>query len=437
MVKRFLSFRTLASIGGVMLALALTAPRTQSQAGVTEAVTGVAAMSNGFAEEFCGAGQFSQDRVANSNSPRIPADECSFDTAAEEFDGEKTEADGLGPVFNNNGCGTCHLTPALGGSSQITEKRAGTFLNGVFTDHPGGSLIQDRGLDPDFIEVVTDPRANVFAFRSSLNIAGDGYVEALGSGTLQDIAAGQPPAIRGQVINVPVAESGGSNRVGRFGWKGQQASMVSFAADAYVNDMGITSALQPNENTVNGRRVGARDTVPPGHPDDPNFPDNDGVDVELFALFMRSLPAPSRDSARAATAAAQAGSNVFENIGCSGCHVRTIVTSAPGTLINGGALRVGNVLGNKRIRPFSDFLLHDIGTGDGIVQNGGAASRNRLRTPPLWGLRFRGRFMHDGQSLTLIDAIRRHSNQAETASDAFNALSDSNKNNLLAFLNSL
>ena len=266
-------------------------------------------------------------------------------------------------------------------------------------------------------------------------MAGDGFVEAIGNGTLQDIANGQPQSIRGQVTNVAVAERPGTNRVGRFGWKGQQASMVSFGADAYVNEMGITSPLQPNENTVNGRRVGQRDTVPPGHADDPAFTDNNGVDVELFALFMRSLPAPARASR--ISQAAQAGSNVFDNIGCDSCHVRQLVTSAPGTLINGGALRVGNVLGNKRLRPFSDFLLHDVGTGDGIVQNAGPDSRNRLRTPPLWGLRFRGRFMHDGQSLTLTDVIRRHSNQAEAASDKFNALNNNDKRNLLEFLMSL
>ena len=121
-MQRFLSFRVLASIGVVLLALAVTAPRTQSQAGVTEATTGLAATSNGFAEEFCGSGQFRQDRVTDSpNSPRIPADECSFETAGEEFGAEEAEADGVGPVFNNNGCGTCHFTPALGGSSQVTE----------------------------------------------------------------------------------------------------------------------------------------------------------------------------------------------------------------------------------------------------------------------------------------------------------------------------
>src|SRR5262245_54510039 len=446
-MKRAVSFRVLASCGVVMLALAITAPRTQSQAGVTDAPTGLTATSNGFAEEFCGSGQFRQELVTNSpNSPRIPrtpseqdpsVSTCSFAAASGEFGAIEGESDGLGPVFNNDGCGTCHNNPDMGGASQITEKRAGFFDGSTFFDHPGGSLIQDRSLDPAQQEVVTDPRTNVFAFRSSLNVAGDGFVEAIANSTLQSIRDNQPFSLRGQLASVPVLELPGQNRFGRFGWKGQQASLVSFSADAYVNEMGITSPLQRDENTSNGVRVGARDTVPPGHPDDPAFPDNDGVDVELFALFMRSLPAPARDARRAATTAAQVGSNIFDNIGCDNCHVRSIVTSDPGTLINGGALRVGNALGNKRIRPFSDFLLHDVATGDGIVQNGGAASRNKLRTPPLWGLRLRGRFLHDGQSLTLTDVIRRHTNQAEAASDAFNFLSNTNKNNLLAFLNSL
>src|SRR5262249_24866952 len=154
---------------------------------------------------------------------------------------------------------------------------------------------------------------------------------------------------------------------------------------------------------------------PEGHPDDP---DTDGADVELFALFMRSLSAPPRDAARAATQDARDGSAIFNNIGCVNCHTPVIVTATPGQLINGGALRVTRALGNKRIRPFSDYLLHDIGTGDGIVQNGGPGTRNKLRTAPLWGLRARGRFMHDGESLSLTDAILRHDNQARSVTNA-------------------
>ena len=152
---------------------------------------------------------------------------------------------------------------------------------------------------------------------------------------------------------------------------------------------------------------------------------------------MRSTLAPPVDPVRAASADAQAGSNVFNNVGCAVCHTRTIVTSAPGTLINGGAMRVSKALGDKIIHPFADFLLHDVGTGDGIVQNGGVSTRNKIRTAPLWGLRARGRFMHDGLTFSVEDAIARHGGQAATARSNFNAQSATNKKRLIAFLMSL
>jgi CxxC motif-containing protein (DUF1111 family) len=131
------------------------------------------------------------------------------------------------------------------------------------------------------------------------------------------------------------------------------------------------------------------------------------------------------------------GRQIFSIIGCSVCHTPAIVTEEPGQLINGGAMRVSIALGNKIIRPYSDFLLHDVGTGDGIVQNGGQSTRNKIRTLPLWGLRARGRFMHDALSFSFEDAIARHANQAAASRANFNALSTTNKNRLLKFLSSL
>jgi CxxC motif-containing protein (DUF1111 family) len=225
---------------------------------------------------------------------------------------------------------------------------------------------------------------------------------------------------------VAVLEKPGATRVGRFGWKGQQASLLSFSADAYVNEIGITSPLQPVENTSNGNPT-----------DDDGIVDDDGGDVELFALFMRSLKVPPRNAELANTPDANAGSALFNQIGCGVCHTRSMVTAEPGTPINGGALLVTRALGNKRIQPFGDFLLHDIGTGDGIVQNGGAASRNKIRTAPLWGLHGRTRFMHDFQSHSIDDAIQRHGNQAAGSKQAFNGLSRTDQRRLLTFLRSL
>jgi CxxC motif-containing protein (DUF1111 family) len=417
-------------------ALVYVATLTNSVEGVeprvTEAPAGFDLESNGFAEEFC-ARQTEKDFVNSPNSPKIPADECNFEAALEEFIGPEGIADGVGPVFNAAGCGECHSVPGIGGFSQIVEKRAGTWdpVRGRFFDHPGGSLIHDRALDPSIQERVLGNQYNVLAFRATISTFGDGFVEAIGNPTLEAIATSQPSFVRGQLIDVPVLEKPGQTRTGRFGWKNQHASLVSFSADAYLNEMGITSPLQPVENTSNGQDVSRFDEVPAT---DKNRPDDEGVDVELFALFMRSLKAPPRG---AVTPSATAGRSLFDKIGCETCHKSTITTAAPGTLINGGAMKVTNALGNKVIHPFSDYLLHDIGTGDGIVQNGGASTRNKVRTSALWGLRARGRFMHDGLSLSLEDAIDRHRGQASSARSAFKALFDADKRKVIDFLLSL
>lgn len=432
-MRTLLSVRVFVSLSATLFALTVIAPTMWSVTAVTEAPTGFAVRSNGFAEEFCRKQGSFRDRLAEitSDSPAIDADECNFATALEEFTGPEDAAAGLGPIFNAAGCGECHGTPITGGSSQVVEKRAGFMRNGLFVDPPGGSLIQDRSLNANIQELVPG-NADVVALRASLSILGLGFVEAISNRTLEEIRDNQPAAVRGRLISVPVLEKAGQSRYGRFGWKDQQASLLSFSADAYVNEMGITSPLQRDEPSANGASIAAHDFVPPGRADEP---DDEGVDVALFALFMRSTLAPPPDGGRQARSGN--GSALFDRIGCATCHTRTIVTAAPGTSINGGALKVADALGNRIIHPFSDFMLHDIGTGDGIVQNGGQGTRNMLRTVPLWGLRARGLFMHDAQSLTLLDAIQRHRNQADAARIAFFNLRSDERSQVLSFLMSL
>jgi CxxC motif-containing protein (DUF1111 family) len=352
-----------------------------------------------------------------------------FDEALEEFTGPETAADGLGPVFNGAGCGECHAVPIIGGTSQTFERRAGRFDGTNFIDHAGGSLIQDRALDPRVQEKV-NAGTNVIALRSSLSILGDGFVEAVDSNDLQDGASAQPSSVRGTFIQVPVAEAPGQRRGGRFGWKNQQASLLSFAADAYKNEMGITSPLEPLENDHNGR------ALPPGL-DLFTEPEDDGADVQLFADFMRSTKVPPVDEDIANTFSSRQGSDLFNQIGCAQCHTRRFVTVRAGTRINGNQFTVPAALGNKIIRPFSDFLLHNVGTGDGIVQNGGAGTRNMVRTAPLWGMRARGRLMHDGRAHSVNDAIQAHGGQATAARNAFNNLSSNDRQRVLTFLSSL
>jgi CxxC motif-containing protein (DUF1111 family) len=355
--------------------------------------------------------------------------QADFDAARDVFEEVESIADGLGPVYNAQSCRECHQNPVTGAGSQIGEFRAGHFNGTSFVEHPGGSLINDRAIDASIQERIAAGQ-EVRTFRISLSLMGDGFVEAIDSNTLVNISNAQPTAQRGQVISVPVLEAAGATRVGRFGWKNQQASLQSFAADAYVNEMGITSPLQPTENTSLGNSVAAFDTV--ADPEDTN-----GADIDFFTNFMRSLKAPPRDNALAATASAQRGSTLFDQIGCATCHVRSINTAPAGTLINGNRFPVPAALGDKTIHPFGDYLLHDVGTGDGIVQNGPQTTRTKVRTAPLWGLRARDRLMHDGATVSRSDAIARHRNEGGTAAANFAGLSATGQNDVINFLNSL
>ena len=266
----------------------------------------------------------------------------------------------------------------------------------------------------------------------STNTLGSGYVECISDSTLIAIRDAQPEAMRGTAPEVPVLEGDGSARVGRFGWKSQHGSLISFSSDAYLNEIGITSPLFPDEDTSSGRFVGfgsGYDPVPE--------PEDDGIDVSAFANFMRSTKAPPRGPI---TADAHFGEKKFNTVGCAICHVASITTAAPGTPINGGAFTVPDALGNKTLHPYSDFLLHDIGTGDGIPIEPTpefAGTATQIRTAPLWGFRTRNRLMHDGLSFTADECIQRHGGQAAAVRDAFNTLNDFQKAQIMDFLNSL
>ena len=359
--------------------------------------------------------------------------QATFDGDRETFEERDEIEDGLGPVYNAQSCAECHQSPVTGGVSQVTVLRAGhRDQAGNFVEAPGGSLIHDRAIHPDLQELVS-PNENIRTFRTSLNLLGDGYVEAIADETLMDIARNQPRqsggAIAGQIIRVPLLEAPGLTRVARFGWKNQHASLLSFSADAYLNEIGITSRLLTQENTSSGNSVAAYDTVP-------EIEDKDN-DIDAFTRFMRATKAPRRDVALMATLDARFGEQAFNQIGCAICHVPSITTAPEGSSLNGGTFIVPSALGNKIIHPFSDFLLHDVGTGDGIVQNSDQSTANKLRTPPLWGVRTRNRLMHDGASLTFDEAIRRHRGEAGIVSNRYNMLNERQRAQIVGFLRSL
>jgi CxxC motif-containing protein (DUF1111 family) len=411
----------------------------------------VAALAIAFA--IVGIAQSATEAVAGYNTPlnnnQAGAVSNGFTTnatfATDEgvFMEEEDIGVGLGPVYNARSCVDCHATPNVGGTSQVTELRVGhtdsfgNFVNPTITINDGAnsipnrSLVNDRAICPQAQERVPGTET-IQALRATTNVLGDGFVEAIDSNTLLAIANNQPGQsggqIAGQFIQVPVAEANGALRGGRFGWKNQQASLLSFAADAYVNEQGVTSRLQPTDTT----------TVCKTTTDPEDQPGSDGLaDIDHFARFMRATQVPPRDTALANTSDAVTGANLFNAIGCNICHVTSITTAPAGTVINGGAFTVPAALGSKIIHPYSDFLLHNVGTGDGIVQNGGQSTANKLRTSPLWGIRTKSRLMHDLLSFTRNDSILRHGGEATGVINNYRSLSTTQKNQLITFLQSL
>jgi CxxC motif-containing protein (DUF1111 family) len=394
----------------------LPAPRA------TEAPTGFDNLTNGFLPQGPPFETIDDDTVVPLRS---------FNDNRFIFEEIEVLEDGLGPVYNAQSCGECHQNVATGGASQIAEHRTGRLMGDEFFESLGGSLVHSRATHPDIVEPVVY-EDDIRTFRISTNTLGAGFVEAIANTTLLRIRERQPAELRGSIVLAPVLEADGRPRLGRFGWKNQHASLLSFAADAYLNEMGITSPLFPDENTSSGKNVGY------GTPYDPvPDPEDDGVDVEAFADFMRSTKAPSRGPIDAEV---MAGESIFTDIGCAACHVPTLVTAPPGTPINGGKFVVPEALGSKIIHPYSDFLMHDIGTGDGIpVQSTPefASTAPQIRTAPLWALRTRNRLMHDGLTFTKREAIERHASQAASVTARFEALSAEEQALLLKFLDSL
>jgi hypothetical protein len=327
----------------------------------------------------------------------------------------------------------------------FASNRGGTTR--IWATSPDGSLqTQISAGVGDQPAYSRDAGDNVRTFRSSLNILGDGFVEATDDSTLLAIRSAQSSTMRGTVINVPLLEAPGQTRVGRFGWKNSIASLLTFSAVAYLGEVGVTSPLQPAESTSLGRNVMPFDLV--ADPEDSGGDEGFGEDVEAFTRFMRSTKVPPRDRTLVPNDATDPGSALFDQISCSVCHVRSITTAPVGTVSNGGTFVVPAALGDKVFHPFGDFLLHDIGTGDGIVETNGEATRNLMRTPPLWGVRTRDRLMHDGgsssppsnsgaQSFTFNEAILRHAGQASSSRTAYQALTPPQKTQLIRFLKSL
>ncbi len=403
-------------------------------------------------------------------------DPVEFAEAAEAFAEVEVIADGLGPIFNEAACGTCHGIPVLGGSGTQIERRFGRNTDGTFfgydadPENHGGTLRQlftvgtyVNGTTTCTIPLEAEPgTANINNVgRRSIALFGLGLMDAMPDAVFPQVQATQPASLRGRARSVSVAlpdprdpsQAVGSSRVGRFGWKGGVPGLTQFSGDAYINEMGITtqscfrgaSVLAfAFENTPNNAAPPAgcnggdlAPANPPGNPSIPEFTD-DAVgdcsgnrteiqdDLILFTTFMESLAPPPRDLSDGE--AVQFGPQIFAAVGCAGCHVTgTFIT--PFSPFNGVPSRF-------QFRPFGDFMLHDMGSlGDGIGNTGNSTARTReMRTAPLWGARFQTSFLHDGRAPTIRDAILAHDGQAAGVRNNFNGISPQNQDLLIRYV---
>ncbi|HET9626259.1 MAG TPA: di-heme oxidoredictase family protein [Kofleriaceae bacterium] len=388
-----------------------------------------------------------------------------FAAAKANFIATEGIADGLGPIFNEKACGNCHTQGAAGGAGVQIERRFGKInADGTFNSlaNEGGSLRQlmtigsFTGANGQACNVPLEHEpadATIHNVgRLTTPLFGAGLIDVIPDSVIVANANNQAASVRGVVSRVPVllpnpadpSQVLGATKVGRFGWKSQIASLVQFAADAYVNEMGITTQHCINGTSVlafateskpNGiAQPAGCDDLGPGGPGIPAGTD-DGVgscagglseiqdDVNNFFKYMTFLAPAPRLPIDAATDLQ--GGTVFNRIGCASCHLlKDYVT--PASPANG-------VPGNFSFRPRTDFLLHDMGSlGDGIGNDGDSvATTHLMRTAPLWGLHLRTKFLHDGRATSITQAIQLHGGQAAASVQNFNALGFSDRNAML------
>jgi CxxC motif-containing protein (DUF1111 family) len=397
-----------------------------------------------------------------------------FAEAQAGFSAVEELEDGVGPVFNERACGNCHTEGAVGGAGLQIERRFGRFVDGKFdpiSDKGGtlrqlfaaGSFSSAAGKSCD-IQVESEPEeATVHNVgRLTTPLFGLGLVDAMPDSFFDFLAQTQPESVRGIVNRVSIVlpnlddptQTIGGTRVGRFGWKAGVSTLSEFAADAYVNEMGITT-----QHCVAGQSIEsfATESAPNGVPviagcDDlaPAAPEgvvagvdefvgtcDDGrnelqSDVELFRKFMTHLAPPPREVATFDTRfEILKGQVAFMQAQCQGCHTNMPFTT-PIDPTNG-------VPGSFTFFPYSDFLVHDMGSLGDQIGNAGDSEEvtRRMRTAPLWGLRYRTNLLHDGRAQDIDGAVQAHDGQGAASRDAYNQLSDQDRSALATFIKSL
>ena len=341
-----------------------------------------------------------------------------FRLGLESFNTVETPEEGLGPAFNGTSCAQCHSVPAIGGIAHMSEVRAGYVdENGKFQAMYGETLYPLFSTGKHACQVQIPAEANLIARRVPTPLFGSGLIEAIPDATLlalESVTGGRAARIIDRATNQP--------RIGRFGWKSQQATLLAFSGDAYRNEMGVTNDLFRNE-LAPGISPDTMKLCSPGTTVEDVRSRLTGLrDIDNFENFMRLLAPIERGPQ---TDDVKQGESLFESVGCASCHVPTLFTGPS----------ANPLFDRKPVNLYSDLLLHDIGTGDGIEQED--AKGPEIRTPALWGLRMRRPLLHDGTAATATAAILLHQGQAKKARQQFLDLPPEQQKRLIAFLDSL
>ena len=389
-------------------------------------------------------------RLPGLNSSEIAL----FNLGSAAFQSSEDVGEGLGPTFNSNSCVSCHIQPAVGGSSPASNPQVafansrntlpsfiranGPVREARFIRHRDGSedggvhglfTIAGRPDTPSGCNINQEDFSNLgnISLRIPTPTFGLGLIEAIPDSVLQQNVAQSS----GLGISGRLNRNGNDGTVTRFGWKAQNKSLLLFSGEAYNVEMGITNLLFNNE-----RSDSPNCSIVPFPNDIFNLAGAGAEafdDMALFAAFMRFLAPPERGPINNVVTQ---GSNQFVNVGCARCHTPTLQTG-PSPFA---------ALSNKTIHPYSDFALHAMGPGLADQISQGLASGDEFRTAPLWGLGQRLFFLHDGRATNLVQAIAAHAGPASSqfrGSEAsqvianYNALSASDKQAILVFLRSL
>ena len=385
-----------------------------------------------------------------------------FEHGKEDFEEVEDVADGLGPRMNLDGCGGCHMQPAIGGSSpavnpqvafanaaspsqypaldrfiredgpirevRLVRNRDGTRNGGVINTFTITGRAGANGCDLRQHDFARELDNRNIIFRIPTPVFGAGLIEQIPDATILANMRANSDRKRDLGISGKANRNGNDGTITRFGWKAQNQSLLLFSGEAYNVEMGITSELFQSEREPDCQYA----TVPNDAQDFAAEGALEGTTaIQNFANFQRFLapPTPSTNSPGGSFSIAR-GKSLFSSVGCALCHTPTLKTGDSAVA----------ALNRKDANLYSDLLVHDMGVGlaDGVIQ--GAAGTTEFRTAPLWGLGQRIFFLHDGRTSDLKEAIREHAStgsEANAVISKYNALSEFQKQDLLNFLRSL